>query len=140
MSHHYMEGTEQEILPADTEFDGVPYVGCAATIHVGSDSYPATVARVSEKTVNFTAADGRKLKLPVTVELQECMFRRIDKNGQSEIQKYVYYRSTTPFDQARAYSWRPGIKNYVAVGTRTRSSAAQPPAFGYRRAYWDPTF
>lgn len=141
MGHHYMEGVEVEsILPAQTKFDGIPYVGCAATIPVGSDSYPATVVEVSEKTVEYETSDGKIFNLPAQVALQQCMFRRTDKNGLSEIQTYVYYNKLTPFDEKIWYSWRASRNNYVAVGMRADSSGAQSPIFGVRRAYWDPSF
>ncbi len=54
----------------------LPTVGMGATIHVGSDSYPATVIQVTR--------NGKRLVI------QEDIAIRIDNNGMSESQEYTY--------------------------------------------------
>ena len=139
----------ETILPETTEWKGVPYVGCAATIGVGSDSYPGTVVWVSEQTVDheYTNKDtGEKftVKLPRRVRIRQCDYRGVEghSNAFTEDQKYVYFdddaHSDNPRFKGREYSYRPKRKNYVQVGDYYRS--AQSPGFGFRRAYRDPHF
>lgn len=137
----------ERILPARTDFTGIPYVGCAATIHVGSDSYPATVSWVSEQTVDYDYEDRKTLKsvsikLPKRVRLRRVDSRGVEghNNAYTENQKYVYFDDGDDSPTGREFSWRPKRKNYVEVGTSSRSSAAQAPGFGYRSYYRDPHF
>jgi hypothetical protein len=139
----------QRILPERTPFEGVPYEGCAATIPVGSDSYPGTVVRVEGEidVVRPFYEDGkrkdRQLRIPRKVWIRECSYRGVEGhyNDHTEDQRYVYYEDDElPEREGREYSWRPKWGKYVRVGTSSRSTAAQSPGFGIRRAYRDPCF
>lgn len=142
----------ERILPAETEYKGVPYVGCAATIPVGSDSYPGTVTWVSEQTVEhegriYDKFDGAyktiKVKVPKRLRVRTVQARGAEgwNNAFTENQKYVYYE--TEEDErnlGREYSYRPKAHRYVEVGTSYRSTAAQGIYFGHRSYYRDPHF
>lgn len=141
----------KEILPSTTKWEGVPYVGCAVTIPVGSDSYPGTVVWVSDETVDHDYSvynketggyDIIKVKLPKKIRIRECRSQGVrgHDNSFTENQKYFYYQIPGQELAAQEYSYRSRRKNYVAVGTPWRSSAAQAPSFGVRRYYRDPSF
>lgn len=145
------ERLQDVILPAETPFDGVPYVGCAVTIPVGSDSYPGTVCKVSKETVEveFIKRDKDynetkvKRTIPKRVWVRSCDFRGVEghSNAFTENQKYVYLEYPNWEQREGAeYSWRDKKKGYIRVGTSSRSSAAQRIGFGFRRAYRDPSF
>jgi len=135
----------EKILPATTEWKGVPYVGCAATIPVGSDCYPGTVVWVSEKTIKHTYKDRKTgeefiVDLPRKIRIAGCRYRATQDNCYTENQGWQYYDDGSGSDGGTEYSYREQRKNYVAVGTPWRSTAAQAPGFGYRRMYRDPSF
>jgi hypothetical protein len=130
-------------LPERTPFDGIPYVGCAATVPLGSDCYPATVVWVNPKLVEVTLQDGRKLLIPKSVRIRGCEYKGVEghSNAYTEDQRYVYLDDEAPvWRDNEEYSYRDARKGYVRVGTSSRSSAAQRLGFGYRRAYRDPCF
>lgn len=124
-----------EILPADTQYAGVPYEGCAVTIPVGSDSYPGTVVAVSSQTVaNLT------LTLPKKIRIRRDDYRGVEGhvNSYTEDQRYVYF---TDAEQPRSeieYTYREKLGGYVQQGVSSRG--AQRLIFGSRRYYRDPTF
>lgn len=148
----------ERILPATTPWEGVPYVGCACTVPVGSDCYPATVVWVSDDTVEHTfrvrdsALHGdlgmfeKKVRLPKRIAIRYCGYRGVEghSNAFTEQQKYEYFDTPVfegePENSGEIYSWRPKRGNYVRAGTSYKSSAAQGLGFGYRRAYRDPSF
>jgi hypothetical protein len=141
----------ERILPDKTKWEGVPYVGCAATVGVGSDSYPGTVVWVSEQTIDheysvYDKSTGKyevvKVKLPKKIKVRGCHSRGVKghNNAFTEDQRYVYYEDTEEDKEGAEYSYRKVRKNYVQVGTSSRSSAARAPSFGYRRFYRDPSF
>ena len=136
------------ILPANTEWKGVPYVGCAATLPSGSDCYPGTVCWVSDATVDYEYKDREtgkviKVKLPKRIRIKgvDCKGVEGHSNAFTEDQRYVYFDDGDDDpNRGTEYSWRAKRKNYVAVGTPWRSSAAQAPGLGHRRYYRDPSF
>jgi hypothetical protein len=137
----------ERILPESTEWHGVPYVGCAVTIPVGSDSYPGTVVWVSDKTIRhqYKDKDGEIVfvNVPRRIKIRSVRSRGVKghDNSFTEDQRYVYYESSEDETvSGTEYSYREKWKKYVAVGTSSRSSAAQSPWFGYRRYYRDPCF
>jgi hypothetical protein len=138
----------ETILPASTPYDGIPYVGCAATIPVGSDSYPGTVSWVSKQTVEAEWRSDyeqptRKVQVPKRIRVRKCDYRGVEghSNVYTESQKYVYFeKAGDQADEGAEYSWRPQRNGYVRKGTSSRSSAAQRIGLGFRRAYYDPSF
>jgi hypothetical protein len=129
-----------EILPERTPFDGVPYVGCACTRPSGSDSYPATVVWVSKETVYHTYPDGTVKVVPKKIRILGDRYRMTGGNALSEKQEYQYYREDAPEGSySDEFSYRAKRRNYVRVGTRSSSTAAQGLYFGIRRAYRDPS-
>ncbi len=142
----------ERLLPDETPFSGVPYVGCAATIPVGSDCYPATVVWVSDRTtpveVEAPAHEGLKtvVRMPKRIRVRECRHRGVEghDNAYTENQRYEYYEAPEDADYGKAeaheYSWRERRRGYVQVGTPSRSTAAQRLGLGHRRAYYDPSF
>lgn len=135
----------EQILPEDTPYQGVPYVGCAATRHSGSDSYPATVVWVSKETFEYTYEDRRTggritVQMPKKVRTLNDRYRALGPVAFTENQKYQYYSEAAPSNSySDEWSWRPQRKNYVRVGDSWRTSCSSP-SFGYRRAYRDPSF
>lgn len=135
-------------LPDTTPFDGVPYVGCAATIPCGSDSYPGTVVRVEGETevrlpIHEQHTRGwTKARIPRKVWIRRCEYEGIEghSNAFTEDQRYRYFEDDEHTEAGRPYSWRPRWNRYIEVGTPSRSTAAQPLFFGRRRAYRDPCF
>jgi hypothetical protein len=143
-----MQGVDVEkILSETTPFYGVPYVGCAVTIPIGSDRYPASVSWVSEKTVRIKLDDGSTLDIPRSIRVKECDYRGVHdhSNEFTEDQRYVYFESDhsenwSPDYQGVTYTWRPKFGRYVQLGVRATSSGAWSIFFGARRAYFDPSF
>lgn len=98
-----------------------PEIGMGCTIQVGSDRYPATIVRIVT---------------PITIEIQEDLFRRADNNGQSEDQTWIYKLNpsapTIRVRQRKSGDWRTQqtetyrSKNYVFIGER---DAYQDPSF-----------
>lgn len=143
MGHHYLEGTdEKRFLAEETPYDGVPYVGCAATQYAGSDSYPATVTWVNDKTVEVKTKEGKKLKIPKSIRVRGCDYEVVRGSGQDGSAEYVYFELECANSgyEGSEYSFRPAKQGYVQVGTASRSTAAQTLGLGYRRAYRDPSF
>jgi len=138
----------EQILPEITEWNGVPYVGCAVTVYVGSDSYPGTIVWVSDQTLTYSFKSSRNGLEEKTVTIpRRFRVRRVSHKGAAgwdnsftEHQKYVYYDESPGSTEGEEYSWRPKRKNYIRVGTPSKSSAAQPLGFGHRTYYRDPHF
>lgn len=95
----------------------IPTIGMGATIHVGSDSYPATVIQVTR--------NGKR------VVIQEDIATRIDNNGLSESQEYTYMPN--PQGEIHIVTLRKDGR-YRETGGKT------PVSIGYRRKYYDPSF
>lgn len=95
----------------------IPTVGMGATIHVGSDAYPATVIQVTR--------NGRR------VVIQEDIATRIDQNGISEIQEYTY----EPNPQGTIH-----VVTLRKDGQYRESGTTTPVSIGSRRKYYDPSF
>lgn len=95
---------------------GNPMVGQGATIHIGSDRYPATIIAIS--------ASGK------TVTLREDQFYRTDRNGISELQSYAY--ETNELGKEHKARLRKSGRYYTARGFLV--------TLGTREAYRDPTF
>ena len=95
-----------------------PEIGMGATLHVGSDSYPYTIQRIS--------ASGK------TLWASKDDFRRTDKNGYGGLQEYEYTtvedKNPGRFSLRRDGYWRPAGGNCTIL------------SIGYRRAYRDPYF
>jgi len=138
------EETEAEaFLPErDEGFAGVPYVGCPATIPVGSDSYPGTVVDTGRTTVRyqFLDRDGNTvvLNMPRTITVRDDEYRGVKdfSNAYTEAQRYQYL--AFPEGPTSKWSWRPRLGRYVQVGSGGRRS--QGLGLGFRRAYRDPHF
>lgn len=94
-----------------------PEVGMGATIHVGSDSYPATIIQVTQ--------NGKR------VILQEDDATRVDSNGMSESQDYTY--QTNPQGTIHIATLRKDGR-YRLTGEKT------PVSIGFRRKYYDYSF
>lgn len=88
-----------------------------ATIHVGSDSYPATVIQVTR--------NGKR------VVVQEDNAIRVDTNGMSESQQYTY--EPNPQGAIHIATLRKDGK-YRETGGKT------PISIGFRRKYYDYSF
>lgn len=99
-----------------TTFD-IPTIGMGATIHVGSDAYPATVIQVTR--------NGKR------VVIQEDIATRIDNNGMSESQDYTY--EPNPEGEIHVVTLRKDGR-YRESGTTT------PVSIGFRRKYYDYSF
>lgn len=95
----------------------IPTVGMGATIHVGSDSYPATVIQVTR--------NGKR------VVIQEDTATRIDSNGMSESQDYKY--EPNPQGEIHIVTLRKDGR-YRETGGKT------PVSIGFRRKYYDFSF
>lgn len=95
----------------------IPTVGMGATIHVGSDSYPATVIQVTR--------NGKR------VVIQEDIATRIDSNGMSESQDYKY--EPNPQGEIHIVTLRKDGR-YRETGGKT------PVSIGFRRKYYDFSF
>jgi len=95
----------------------LPTVGMGATIHVGSDSYPATVIQVTR--------NGKR------VVIQEDIAIRIDNNGMSESQEYTY----EPNPQGTIH-----IVTLRKDGRYRESGTTTPVSIGFRRKYYDFSF
>lgn len=93
-------------------------VGMGVTIGAGSDCYPATVVGLSKS--------GR------TVKVQYDSYRRIDQNGLSESQQYVYSENKSgviiEVRMNKRGVWKVLGQKWLGV------------SFGHRRAYYDPSF
>lgn len=98
-----------------------PEVGMAATISVGSDSYPATIVEVSS---------NRK-----TIKVQKDDAVRTDTNGFSESQTYEYSRNI--FAHKDTFTLR---KNGRWIRKGFDMNSGTPIWIGHRRKYWDPSF
>ena len=95
----------------------IPTVGMGATIHVGSDSYPATVIQVTR--------NGKR------VVIQEDIATRIDNNGMSESQDYTY--EPNPKGEIHIVTLRKDGRYRETGGTT-------PVSIGFRRKYYDFSF
>lgn len=93
-----------------------PKVGDGATQSVGSDCYPFTIIEVSPS--------GK------TLTLQRDDAHRIDRNGLSEDQRYIYTRATS--GALRTARWSEKRQRYLVDG--------RPVSVGVRRYYQDPSF
>lgn len=104
-----------------TTYNGVPWtvpeVGMAATIQIGSDSYPATVIQVTR--------NGKR------VVVQEDLSTRIDNNGMSDSQQYQYQIDLT----GTIY-----IATLRKDGTYRVTGGKLPIHLGSRRKYHDYSF
>jgi hypothetical protein len=98
----------------------IPEIGMGATECIGSDRYPYTIVRISDSGKTFW--------------MQGDEYKRIDKNGLSEIQEYEYTPNTnaTIVEVRRAKNGRWYTSGGMAHGTFVN--------VGVRRAYWDPSF
>jgi hypothetical protein len=97
----------------------IPQIGMGATIAIGTDAYPATIVAIK----------GKK----VLVQMDE--YRRTDKNGISEDQKYEYYPN--PNAPTKTFTLRKNGR-FVIEGDSMNSSVRM--YIGSRRAYQDPSF
>jgi hypothetical protein len=95
----------------------IPTVGMGATIHVGSDAYPATVIQVTR--------NGKR------VVIQEDIATRIDNNGMSESQDYTY----EPNPEGEIH-----IVILCKDGRYRESGTTTPVSIGFRRKYYDYSF
>jgi len=95
----------------------VPEVGMAATIHIGSDSHPATVIQVTR--------NGKR------VVVQEDLATRTDNNGMSESQQYTYQADPT----GAIY-----IATLRKDGSYRVTGGKMPIHLGSRRKYYDYSF
>lgn len=92
----------------------IPTLGMGATIHVGSDSYPATVIQVTR--------NGKR------VVVQEDIATRIDNNGMSDSQDYTY--EPNPDGEIHVATLRKDGR-YREVGGKI------PISIGFRRKFYD---
>ena len=99
-------------------------LGDAATIHFGSDCFPATIVRIDRW------KSGPLLGLPRRVVVQIDDATRVDSNGMSDHQQYTYTRNPEGLTYAAHYSEK--LKCWRASGS--------PIVFGTRRRYHDYTF
>lgn len=95
-----------------------PEIGMGATVYVGSDCYPYTVIDIKR--------NGRLLIL------QRDTYRRVDNNGQSEMQSYIY--GPDPKGELQEATLRSD------GSYRTKGHGGCPVALGRRKAYLDPHF
>lgn len=95
----------------------IPSVGTGATIHIGSDSYPATLIQVTQ--------NGKR------IVLQDDEATRIDNNGMSESQEYTY---------------QPNPNGAIHIATLRKDGRYRlmgekiPVSIGFRRKYYDYSF
>lgn len=108
---NYITGHYGEDQFKDEDYQAA-YVGQPATIHIGSDCYPATVIKVTSR----------------TVVVQEDSATRTDTRGISEQQDYRYERDLQG-KTTRFYWMKHGYRNGPYVLT-----------LGERRMYRDPSF
>lgn len=94
-----------------------PEVGMGATIHVGSDSYPATIIQITQ--------NGKR------IVIQEDDATRVDDNGMSESQDYAY--QANPNGTIHIATLRKD-GHYRLTGEKT------PVSIGIRRRYYDFSF
>ena len=94
-----------------------PTIGMGATIHIGSDSHPATVIQVTR--------NGQR------VVVQEDIATRTDSNGMSESQSYTY--SPNPNGTTYIVTLRKDGRYRVTGGK-------MPVSIGFRRKYYDYSF
>ena len=106
-------------LPWSQPAPFVPEPGMAATMCFPNDRYPATVMRVS--------AAAR------TVWVRPDLYERVDNNGLSDFQQYVY-RPDESADLIR-FTLR---KNGRWVESGKPSNGYRSLGFGWREAYFDP--
>ena len=99
-------------------------LGDAATIHFGSDCFPATIVRIDRW------KSGPLLGLPRRVVVQIDDATRVDSNGMSDHQQYTYTRNPEGLTYTAHYSEK--LKCWRASGS--------PIVFGTRRRYHDYTF
>lgn len=99
----------------------IPTVGMGATLHVGSDSYPATVIQVTR--------NGKR------VVIQEDIATRIDNNGMSDSQDYTY--EPNPEGELTVVTLRKD-GSYRIEGQYGRGSTRV--SIGFRRKYYDYCF
>jgi len=93
-----------------------------ATLVVGSDRYPMTIVYATDKLVGVVRDD----------------YERIDANGLSEDQKYMYHpKSSFQASWVKYYSLRKNGR-WVERGADMRSGSCL--AIGHRRAYQDPSY
>lgn len=96
----------------------VPTVGMGATHNVGSDSYPYTIIEVS--------ANGQRIRV------QEDTATRVDSNGMSESQDWIYERNPSgkvlEFSLRKFGIWREKGEKHCSL------------SIGIRRMYQDPSF
>jgi hypothetical protein len=88
-----------------------------ATIHIGSDSHPATVIQVTNNGKN--------------VVVQEDIATRTDSNGMSESQSYTY----EPDPQGTIYT-----ASLRKDGRYRITGGKMPISIGFRRKYYDYSF
>ena len=84
-----------------------PEIGMGATILGWTDRYPATIVKVT----------------PTQIHVQRDLYRRIDKNGMSEIQQYEYEEDRqAPVEIFRKTKrgLRDKAGHYLSVGERER--------------------
>jgi hypothetical protein len=95
---------------------------------VGSDSYPGTVSWVSP--------NGNRIRV------RRCDYKMVRGDPFSEHQEHAFFDDNAEDDEdsGTLYSWRERRKGYVALGTRSSSTAAQTLGLGFRSAYRDPHF
>jgi len=102
----------------DTLTPVVPVVGMGVTYCVGSDSYPYTVIEVSKS--------GKR------VRVQQDTATRVDSNGQSEAQTWLYESDpdgkVMEFSLRKTGVWRPKGSDHCYL------------SLGGRRKYSDPSF
>ena len=123
----------ETILPdRDKNYDGVPYVGCPATVGVGSDCYPGTITEIGK---GRTKAALDNLTLPTRIKFTRCNFRGTKDNSFTENQEYQYYDDGVP-QHGEWFSYRKKYMCYVRVGAKS-GTRCHP---GHRRAYFDPHF
>jgi len=95
----------------------IPMIGMGATIHIGSDSHPATVIQVTN--------NGKR------VVVQEDNATRTDSNGMSESQSYTY----EPDPNGAIY-----IATLRKDGRYRVTGGKMPISIGFRRKYYDYSF
>lgn len=109
---NYITGHYGEDQFKDEPLD--PQVGDGATVHIGSDSYAATIVKVTR----------------CYVHVQRDKDTRTDRNGQSESQTYTYERNPAATVERFFLNKR---------GCYTRDSCYYL-TVGVRRTYMDPGF
>jgi len=107
------------LVNATSVTSGRPEVGMAATILGWTDRHPATVVRVSPS--------GK------TCWVRECIAKRTDSHGMSEVQEYEY--SENPAAPEREF--RLGKRGWREAGTRGKGNGLR---LGRREKYFDFSF